>query len=95
MAQVYYSDSDSDSCGSYDDGEGEEYSNVDFGTHSLVSFGPQSGFRMIGGQAEEEEGDEYELVGGANNIYGHSFFKKVECKCQLSNYSSVCCTASV
>ena len=69
MAQ-YYSDSDSDSCGSFDGGEGEEYSNIDYGVHSLVSFGPPSVYR-IGRGCREEEDDVYELV-ETDDAYSYS-----------------------
>ena len=63
MAQ-YCSDSDSDSGGSFDGGR-EEYSNIDYGVFSVVSFGPTSVYgteRGRGGRREEAEEDLYELV---------------------------------
>ena len=76
---------DSDTEDSYDGDSGEEYSNVDFGVYSPVSFGPPSvydiggGRRGEGGEEEEEEEDLYELVEGANDMYSHNFFTKVLC----------------
>ena len=70
----YYSDSDSDSYDSC-----EEYSNVEYGVHSLVSFGLPS-FYQLGpvGRREEEEGI-YEMVGDADDQYLHRFYGKVCC----------------
>ena len=70
MAQQYYSDSDTDSYGSCED---EEYSNVDFGTHSVISFGPPSIYHHLPqlGRRQlhkiEEEESIYELVGEAGD----------------------------
>lgn len=78
----YYSDSDTeDSCGSYDEGSGEEYTNVDFGVFSPVSFGLPSVYERGGGRRGEEEEDEeddlYEPIEGASDMYCHRFFAKV------------------
>ena len=71
MAQ-YCSDSESDS---FDELDGEDCSTIDYGVHSLVSFGPPS---VYGGGEEE---DFYELVEGADDYY------KVKYKCYISESS--------
>ena len=62
MAQ-YCSDSESDS---FDEVDGEEYSGIDYGVHTVVSFGPTS---VYGGGIREEEEYSYELVEGADDYY--------------------------
>ena len=56
---TYCSDTDSDSAGSFDEELAEEYSNVDFGDFSLVTFGPP---RVVGPEGEGEEEDIYDAV---------------------------------
>lgn len=77
MAGVCYSDSDTDSYDSYDDGEGEEYSNIDYGIHSLLPFGPPSIYGTTRRRKQVKGEDIYEPVGEANDIYSHTFFTKV------------------
>ena len=72
MAQ-YCSDSESDS---FDELDGEEYSTIDYGVHSLVSFGPTS---VYGGEEEEYP---YEPVEGADDYY------TVKYTCHKCNKSS-------
>lgn len=73
----YYSDCDSDS--SFD-GDDEEYSNIDYGVHSLVSFGSPSVYEA--GRRREAL---YELVEAPD---GDNFYSKVqECfNCSLVTF---------
>lgn len=75
----YYNDSDSDS--SFDDEDGEEYSNIDFGVHSLVPFEHTSVYgtgRRVRGKEQVEA--LYELVEPHDD---DSFYNKVQAPCIL------------